>query len=71
MSWHRLIKMPAKKNVFFHFTVESYDNMGLVSTLSRDGDFLTIECSTPLSNARFFDRLIDKILEEVLIEEQN
>lgn len=66
MSWHRLIKLPAKKNIFFHYTVESYDNMGLVSTLVKEGDFLILECSTPLSNSRFFDKLLDKIYAEVM-----
>lgn len=66
MSWHRLIKLPAKKNIFFHYTIESYDNMGLVSTLEKDGEYLILECSTPLSNARFFDRLLDKIYAEVM-----
>lgn len=66
MSWHRLIRLPAKKNIFFHYTIESYDNMGLVSTLAKDGEYLILECSTPLSNARFFDRLLDKIYAEVM-----
>ncbi|HPS31532.1 MAG TPA: hypothetical protein PLZ43_14855 [bacterium] len=66
MSWHRLIRLPAKKNIFFHYTIESYDNMGLVSTLEKDGEYLILECSTPLSNARFFDRLLDKIYAEVM-----
>jgi hypothetical protein len=66
MSWHRIVRIPAKKNIFFHFTIESYDNMGLVSTLAKENDDLILECSTPMSNARFYDVLIDKILKEVL-----
>lgn len=65
MSWHRIVKIPAKKNMFFHFTIESYDNMGLVSTLSKEGRDLILECSTPMSNSMFFDRLIQKLLEEM------
>jgi hypothetical protein len=65
MSWHRIVRIPAKKNIFFHFTVESYDNMGLVSTLAKENGDLILECSTPLSNSRFFDVLIDRILKEV------
>jgi len=66
MSWHRIVKIPAKKNIFFHFTIESYDNMGLVSTLAKENGDLILECSTPMSNAKFFDPLIDKILKEVM-----
>ncbi len=66
MSWHRIVKIPAKKNIFFHFTIESYDNMGLVSTLAKEQDDLILECSTPISNAKFFDPLIDRILKEVM-----
>ncbi|MGI6394924.1 MAG: hypothetical protein ACOX2F_09425 [bacterium] len=65
MSWHRIIKIPAGKNFFFHYTVESYDNIGIVSTLSKERENLVLECSTPLSSAVFFDQLIDKILKEI------
>ena len=65
MSWHRIVRIPAKKNIFFHFIIESHDNMGLVSTLAKENGDLILECSTPLSNARFYDALITKILKEV------
>jgi len=65
MSWHRMIRIPAEKNFFFHFSVESYDNMGIISTLAKENGTLILECSTPMSNAKFFDPLIDKLLKEV------
>jgi len=65
VSWHRIIRLNRKKNFFFHFTIESYDNMGLVTTLKKDENDLILECSTPLSNAKFFDRVIDGILREI------
>ncbi len=65
MSWHRIIRLDRKKNFYFHFTIESYDNMGLVTTLRKDGSDLILECSTPLSNGKFYDRVIDNILREI------
>ena len=65
MSWHRIIKLPKKENFFFHFTIESYDNMGLITTLAKKEQNLTLECSTPLNNAKFFDKIIDQILGEI------
>jgi len=65
MSWHRIIKLNRKKNFQFHFTIESYDNMGLVTTLSKEGSDLILECTTPLSNAKFYDKVIDNILNEI------
>lgn len=65
MSWHRIIKLNRKKNFYFHFTIESYDNMGLVTTLKKEGNDLILECTTPLSNAKFYNRVIDNILHEL------
>ena len=65
MSWHRLVKIPKKKNVFFHYTIEAYENLGLVSTLKKEGDHLILECFTPLSSSVFFDKVISSILKEI------
>jgi len=65
VSWHRIIKLNRKKNFYFHFTIESYDNMGLVTTLKKEGNDLILECTTPLSNAKFYNRVIDNILHEL------
>jgi hypothetical protein len=65
MSWQRIIRLNKKKNFYFHFTIESYDNMGLVTTLKKDGQDLILECSTPLSNSKFYDKVIENILREI------
>ena len=65
MSWHRIIRLNRKKNFYFHFTIESYDNMGLVTTLKKDKNDLILECTTPLSNAKFYNRVIEGILSEI------
>ena len=65
MSWHRLVKIKAKQNFFIHYTIEAYDNIGLVSTLKKEKDgYLIIDFSTPLSSAVEFNKVINKILEE-------
>ncbi len=65
MSWHRLVRLHKKDNVLLHYLLESHENAGLSSTLSREGDMLTIQFSTPLSAAPYLDRLVDHILDEI------
>ncbi len=63
--WHRLVKIPAKKNIFFHYTVEAYENLGIVSTLKKEGAFLILECSAPLNGSVYFDKVISNLLKEI------
>ncbi len=65
MTWHRLVHIPRKENVVFHYLVESHENAGISSTIGREGDILVIQCTTTVSAAPFFDRLIDRILEDM------
>ncbi len=69
MSWHRLVKIHKSKNIFIHFTLDGYDNAGLVSTLRKEGDYLILDFSTPLSQSSFFDKIIDSVLNEYGREE--
>ncbi len=65
MTWHRLVHIPRRENVVFHYLVESHENAGISSTIGREGEALVIQCTTTLSAAPFFDRVIDRILEEM------
>ena len=65
MTWHRLVQIPRRENVVFHYLVESHENAGLSSTIGREGDRLLIQCTTTLSAASYFDRAIDRILDEM------
>lgn len=65
MCWHRLIKIDAKQNFYFHFTVESHENLGLISTLRKENGFLWLDCFTPMSSAACFDSVIESILKEI------
>ena len=58
MAWHRVIKMTPKDNFYFHFTIESYENIGLVSTLEKKDGFLLLDCFTTMESASDFDRVI-------------
>jgi len=71
LSWHRLIKIPKRKNIFFHYTVEAYENLGIISTIKKDGDFLILECSTPLSGAVYFDKVISGLIKDMNKEEDD
>ncbi|HNT29102.1 MAG TPA: hypothetical protein PKH10_13110, partial [bacterium] len=53
------MRLHKKDNVLLHYLLESHENAGLSSTLSREGDMLTIQFSTPLSAAPYLDRLVD------------
>ncbi len=65
MTWHRLVQIPRRENVVFHYLVESHENAGISSTIGRDNDRLVIQCTTTLSAAPYFDRVIDCILEQM------
>ncbi|MBO4699066.1 DUF4911 domain-containing protein [bacterium] len=65
MAWHRIIKMRPKENFFFHFTIESCENLGLVSTMKKEDGFLILDCFTTMESAADFDRVINNILEEI------
>jgi hypothetical protein len=65
LSWHRLIKIPKRKNVFFHYTVEAYENLGLLTTLKKEGAYLILECSAPLKGSVYFDKIITALLKEI------
>ena len=65
MSWHRIIRLEKKNNVYFHFIIESYDNMGLVTTLKKDKNYLILECTTSISNLKFYDKVIEEVIREI------
>lgn len=65
MAWHRIIKMKPKENFFFHFTIESYENLGLISTLAKEDGYLILDCFTTMESAAEFDRVINSILKEM------
>ena len=65
MAWHRIIKMKPKENFFFHFTIESYENLGLISRMKKEDGFLILDCFTTLESAADFDRVINNVLEEI------
>ena len=65
MAWHRVIKMTPKDNFYFHFTIESYENIGLVSTLEKKEGFLLLDCFTTMESAGDFDRVIESVLKEI------
>lgn len=65
MAWHRIIKMKPKENFFFHFTIESYENLGLISTLAKENGYLILDCFTTMESASDFDRVINNILKEM------
>ncbi|MFO7736444.1 MAG: hypothetical protein R6W70_09570 [bacterium] len=64
MSWHRLVTVPKKHNIYIHYTLEAHDNVGLVSTLAKKGDFIILDFSTPLSSALHYDKIIEKVIKE-------
>ena len=65
MAWHRIIKMKPKENFFFHFTIESYENLGLISTMKKEDGFLILDCFTTMESAGDFDRVIENVLKEM------
>ena len=65
MAWHRVIKMTAKDNFYFHFTIESHENLGLISTLAKENGYLILDCFTTMESAAEFDRVINNILKEM------
>jgi len=65
VTWHRLVEIPRRENVLFHYLIESHENAGISSTIGRAGDRLVIQCTTTLSASFYFDRVIDGILDEI------
>lgn len=65
MAWHRLIRMPSKDNFFFHFTVESYENLGLISTLAKEGKDLILDCFTTMECANEYDNVLESLLKDI------
>ncbi|MBR6244427.1 DUF4911 domain-containing protein [bacterium] len=65
MAWHRVIKIDAKQNFYFHFTIESHENLGLISTLEKKDGVLTLDCFTTMESSRDFDRVIESVLKEI------
>ena len=65
MAWHRVIKMTPKDNFYFHFTIESHENLGLISTLEKKDGILTLDCFTTMESAADFDRVIESVLREI------
>ncbi len=65
MAWHRVIKMTAKDNFYFHFTIESHENLGLISTIEKKDGVLTLDCFTTMESSRYFDRVIESVLREI------
>lgn len=64
MSWHRLVKIHKSLNVLIHYTLEGYDNLGIVSTLKKDGEYLTLDFWTTNSLAAKYDKIIEAVLAE-------
>ena len=62
--------MKPKENFFFHFTIESYENLGLISTLSKENGFLILDCFTTMESAADFDRVIENVLKEIKINNE-
>ncbi len=72
MSWHRLVKIKAKNNFFIHYTIEAYDNIGLVSTLKKEEDgYLILDFSTPMSSSFEFNTIINCVIKEFAVENRN
>ncbi len=71
MSWHRLVRVHKSKNVLIHYTLEGYDNAGVTSTLTKDGDYLILDFTTTDSASYFYDRAVEAVLKEVLGEENS
>lgn len=65
MCWHRVIKMTTKDNFYFHFTIESHENLGLISTLEKKDGVLTLDCFTTMESSRDFDRVIESVFKEI------
>ncbi len=65
MTWHRLVEIPRRENVVFHYLIESHENAGISSTLGKSGDSLVIQCTTTLSAAPYFDRVIEAVLADM------
>ena len=65
MAWHREIKMTPKDNFYFHFTIESHENLGLISTIEKKDGFLILDCFTTMESSRDFDRVIESVLREI------
>lgn len=65
MSWHRIVKIPAVENIYFHYTIEAYENLGLITTLKKENGSLILECSTPLNGAVYFDGIISRLIENI------
>ena len=65
MAWHRIIKMTPKDNFYFHFTIESHDNLGLISTIEKKDGFLILDCFTTIESSSDFDRVIESVLREI------
>ena len=57
--------MTAKDNFYFHFTIESHENLGLISTLEKKDGVLTLDCFTTMESSRDFDRVIESVLKEI------
>ena len=70
MAWHRIIKMKPKENFFFHFTIESYENLGLISTLAKENGYLILDCFTTMESASDFDRVINNVLKEMKVRNE-
>ncbi len=64
MSWHRLVKIHKSRNVLIHYTLEGYDNLGVVSTLKKEGDYLILDFWTTNSLAAKYDKVIEAVLSE-------
>ena len=65
MAWHRIIKMTPKDNFYFHFTIESHENLGLISTIEKKDGFLILDCFTTIESSSDFDRVIESVLREI------
>jgi len=70
MAWHRVIKMTPKDNFYFHFTIESHENLGLISTIEKKDGILTLDCFTTMESSRDFDRVIESVLREISSKKQ-
>lgn len=69
MTWHRTVTIPRSCNLFIHYTLEAYDNAGLVSTIRKNGDEITLDFSTPLSSSVHYDTIVEAVIAEALEQE--
>ena len=65
MSWKRRIEIPLAQNLHFIRLLEAYDNLATASTIKREGDFISLEITTTMSQAQYADEIVEMLIAEV------